>query len=30
MNEFDVSEVRIYDHGLKPLQIFVLGAAGTK
>jgi hypothetical protein len=30
MNEFDVSEVRLYDHGLKPYQVAVLGGAGTK
>lgn len=30
MNEFDVSEVRLYDHGLKPYQIAALGGVGTK
>jgi hypothetical protein len=30
MNEFDVSEVRLYDHGLRPYQIAALGGADTK
>jgi hypothetical protein len=30
MNEFDVSEVRLYDHSLKPCQVTVLGGAGMK
>ena len=30
MNEFDVSEVRLYDHGLKPYQVTMLGDAGMK
>jgi hypothetical protein len=30
MNEFDVSEVRLYDHGLKPYQVAAFGDAGTK
>jgi hypothetical protein len=30
MNEFDVSEVHLYDHGLKSYQIAALGGASTK